>query len=1619
MKLKQNNTIVRSVKLGTPIQNVRKTITLDSAAAIAAIESLIDSNRIRDLVDSAYVQSRQNYLDSNTISAFIDSAYIQVRDRLRDSLEFLDSAEVIQLIDSAYVQARQDNPFTQLRESNGNIVLSGGFLPDSANVSLGSPTQPFAELHLSSGSVYLGKNKLSVDSDNDFKIETQSGDIANIIVDHVHFGLQKNDLRLDSNGQLIFADKALSTNLGFNLKGNVLADLNGIDLSGLDSSKFLQYNGTDWVVVDIDSAYIQARQNYLDSGTITSFIDSAYVQARQSDFFRDSAFVTDIVDQVYIQTLDRFRDSLEFLDSAEVIQLVDSAYVNARLDTTKFLDSAEAIALTDPLYMDSTEVTTLVDSAYIQERQYYFNNIREDSNGFIRLDNHILPENGKTIYLGSYGNRLGGIFANFGVFGANTVYVGNIGLSESGGTFSITDTQFDSFGFPLPPDSTSTVRKIVTIDPSGNSDFDIKGIIDSTYIDQLIGYKYLDSIEIDSAFIDARVRHLYLDSIEAKTLIDSRVNTSFIDNRVGHLYMDSIEVFTMVDSAYIQARQNYLDSATISAFIDSAYISIRDRFRDSLEFMDSAEVIGLVDSAYIESRIGTTFVQGITTVGAPSDSSFDDGAITSAHPDRLEQGMTVADGLDYLNEVILNVHKNTYVQSVTFTADQTEGGAGLRVTLNLDFEGNADRFDIDWGDGDITENTADTTPSHTYSTNDGSPYTVKVSAKNTQGSGVGSVAEFERQDYIIIFTANPTVSFKAYDNEVDGTEITHWNDGDTVYFENTTTNTNIEGAQIQYVWDWNDGTLNDEVNSDSDAGGVLGPRIAHKFAPQSNTDVKRDVTLTLSIHTTADPSVIPTDDVNQYKIFDIHTIVLSSSSPLVGINKQETSGYNATLVNGTTEVIGSYAEFGNQFKYTFGDGDINLVNVGSGAPGDAGVPITHKYSLSDDDQANGVSQQYTAKLELLSDHTLSPFTSDEFTYTIEPEVRVTLLAEADTVSDGSNDNARTLYDGNDLDLRDRRIINFTADHQNATSFTFSRNGNGIGSGSDATLQFTETSLGTYTAEVDVTGTPGTVLQAADDTVSYQLKPIPGVLNDLSTKTLEWETRTSYRDPHLCSGYSKLPLRNLISDGQNLDDPQYLYYFTGTNASIKTLTDVGGANPGDDLFLKAGTSGFTQSNITFTGFTANDIGTNGTITINAIRDAHQVEASYPSRFYNLFDADILVPRDNIVGAKEWYLSQEIDGDSPGTNGIYAINDNLTDCATVDIGNISEDTPGSIRYASGIKYFNTGGAISVSGSTVSQLTGQAFYGPASRNDVVEIQVYQTFEGSGNPLGTTTKGIGWSQILHDTELDSGIPKPDIGRTEAYALKEYPIQLTGSNVKSRVSLKWRINSPINATDYLGFPQTINMWSGSYTGINELSIPVSSSLGGTYSDNGIRILNFENIQSDTPTYSGSVDYYTDNPYTSSYVATDGHPQALVKYGVIEHDTVNYQNVVPVGPDRSSVNGIQYFTFAFRRSQVANFSIRLNANNGVSAIRIAAPGTSISGWADCSAQYEGAGVPTLNGSNGCASTGGDIIPLNTPVNSTFTMTLGEESLSFATGNVCLVHIGLSSNQTITTLEIGE
>ena len=240
-----------------------------------------------------------------------------------------------------------------------------------------------------------------------------------------------------------------------------------------------------------------------------------------------------------------------------------------------------------------------------------------------------------------------------------------------------------------------------------------------------------------------------------------------------------------------------------------------------------------------------------------------------------------------------------------------------------------------------------------------------------------------------------------------------------------------------------------------------------------------------------------------------------------------------------------------------------------------------------------------------------------------------------------------------------------------------------------------------------------------------------------------------------------------------------------------------------------------------------------------------------------------------------------------------------------------------------------------------------------------------------------------------------------------------------------FRSSSVVNITD-----KYIQVYSASLTGFDEENIPVSDSLGTTFDDDGKRVTGFGSF-ADTPSFAGGTNYYTSNAFTGS-VTVAGTSEAIVRFGTLKHFTTDLSSgYLPAGPDlNTSRSGNQYITFAFRRATVANFDIAINSSTGVKGVFIAAPGTAIdsasglNGWVSGSIQYGGSGVPGSdtgnggNGSNGCALTGSDVIPTDTGINASYTMTLGSENSSNATGNNVLVRIALGSGQTLTSVSVG-
>ena len=1043
--------------------------------------------------------------------------------------------------------------------------------------------------------------------------------------------------------------------------------------------------------------------------------------------------------------------------------------------------------------------------------------------------------------------------------------------------------------------------------------------------------------------------------------------------------------------------------------------------------------------AYVDNKVGAgggtdasgNVVGNLVTLGTPTDSSLTtDGAF---------QGLTtdtkVTDAIDDLNEVVENIRNNAFVKSVSFEADVTTGGAGLTVTLTTTVVGNANRITVNWGDGTTDTDLTDFTPSHTYSSNVGSPFSVTVTVRNTAGSGSGSSATATRTDYIIIFTANPSVAWAAYAAPTGGSPINFWDDGATVYFQNNTTN--IGSATIQFTWEWGDGSSDDVITDDTAAGGTAGARLAHTFTASTEQEVQRTVQLTLDSHNTADPSVIPVGPVSDvFEIYDTHTptVTLDDNS---GINESATSGHPVVFSNTTETTVGSQSTYGITYQYQWGDGTSNNnVNAGSGAAGDHGQNISHTFTLSGSDQANGTARDYTGNLRILSNHTSSPFVTSDFTVHVEPDVRASISGTSDTVSDASGDNAFTVYDETTYDGTDLFNVTVTNTTQNADSYVYawndgSSNDNVTEDGSSpgsigATLghSFTGVSTGSYNLNFTASGTPDITAQTdSDNSITFTMKAKPAAPSGLSSKSITLSSSAQGTSPRLASGFTDNSATNPISATQNLSTSTVRRYTSGT----KSTSTASNFHDGLSGTLSADLNGVvTGSQRTFTT-ALSETGTTGKLVVTSNVDQHNVSSSVRTGFYQVASAraDVNVASDIAVGVSDLRLTHSTTGN---TNYVTLVKDDMTASPSFgSVGTITESSGGSKRFISGIPFYNTGSpTLQIAGVTINNLVGQAY---TNQSNIVEVD-----NASGSPI--TNQDYTYANIDGETTmLDGGTPKVNTGTASAYAIATLSVPISSSSMRlyeGKIKIRARnVNGTASYSTYNS--PTIAVHTNSATGLLETAIPVADSLGnGTFTDDGKRIFDFNGDTTDTPSYTGSTNFYTNSLYSESAdPGVQGTKEASVFNGTLQHLTTDFSSGrLPVGPNRSGDTGTQYFTFAFRRQVVANFDLSITSSSGVSGIFIAAPGTAIdsasglNGWLDCTLTYGGSGVPGSdtgnggNGSNGCAFTSGDRFSTGSALSGSKTMTLGAENMTNATGNVVLVRIALASGQSVSAISIG-
>jgi len=551
------------------------------------------------------------------------------------------------------------------------------------------------------------------------------------------------------------------------------------------------------------------------------------------------------------------------------------------------------------------------------------------------------------------------------------------------------------------------------------------------------------------------------------------------------------------------------------------------------------------------------------------------------------------------------------------------------------------------------------------------------------------------------------------------------------------------------------------------------------------------------------------------------------------------------------------------------------------------------------------------------------------------------------------------------------------------------------------------------------------------TATDQLKvydPSIAAPSGLSSKTLTFGESSVGTSPRLASGYTDNSSEDSVTVGQSVT--RITTSSAGTDTESSVLSSF--AYNGDSGNINAVVDGDVSGTITFSS--GSDVGSNGNIEVTAESDYQLLNSSGSSTsfasstfspgLYKGFKAKVSVTSTDLAVGSHSFKMQHTD--SGNTNVVSFIKDDVTATPTVDMSSatLTEGGAGTLAYESGIPYYTNNATLTLSGVEVYDWIGQTY-----RNDSTPFDVTNgtNFEGTSGSV-ISTAGHSYNALDGSiTYLSGGIPIANTGKTSgsAYAIGDITVNV-GAGGTGVEQLKAKLDNVNGTGSYSEFTGTKVQAKNSNSGVYE-TIAVADSLGATHDDDGLRITGFPS--GDNPTFSSSTNYYTGSVWSGSQTIA-GTQEAVTRFGTLSHFTTDLSSgYLPAGPDLATGrSGAQYFTFAFRRTAMANFTVRLTGT--VSGFFIAAPGTSIdsasslSGWLDAGITYGGSGTPGANtgsggnGSNGCAFTSGDrIIDGTSYSNDTFTLTLGDQNGTDSFGNQILVRIKLESGDSVTALSI--
>jgi hypothetical protein len=1039
------------------------------------------------------------------------------------------------------------------------------------------------------------------------------------------------------------------------------------------------------------------------------------------------------------------------------------------------------------------------------------------------------------------------------------------------------------------------------------------------------------------------------------------------------------------------------------------------------------------NGAGLSNVIASGGVGNTITLGTPTDGSL---TANVAYPG-WTTGTFVTDGLDDLNQVSLNIANSTYVGNAYIIANVYSGPSPLTVAFTSFYIGNPNSFLWQFGDGTANATTANAV--HTFSNTLGGTFTVNFTAFNTNGTYNGNAANGAKGSTssanisnIVLYTPSPIPSFTLSSNS--------FNTGNSIIITNTSE------YVVWYDLSFGDGTAN--FVAGPGLGNTAFTNVTHQYnSVSSNADSLYSAVLSGTSNTAGPGNVTVVSSASNVKVFAPQTgnvfVTANRANVINGLG-------GISFRNDSNGTPGNTASFGAQqlYNFNYGDGNISNVNVGTGIAGNpAAANVTNTFVLSAANQAGNVYQQFTANLYLYTGYSSSPAQSGNITITIEPQVRGNYIGTtANVVTDATANtgNARVGYLYTDYNTSNRSTFTFQNTSQNSNlanwswgDSTFSNGVSNVGN----TLH-TYNSTGAFTVALTANGTPNGITSTAQSNTISNVGYIFIAVNPTAPTNLSGFSNLAIANtsqgtsPLLAAGATDASGGNIVANGTSVTR-------FATTTPIATAANIINANTGiSSTQLTANLFAYVNNveagNVTFSNV-SNTVGTSGALVITQDRDLHVANAAVPSYFYKVFNANISCALSSLsTGYNNYKLVDSVTGN---TNYVGFVKDNLNSAPSLVTASTTlvEATAGTYRYISGIPYYNTGSpTITIATLAVANLSGQTFRSA----DPFVLASGTVIEGSGAILSATqTKALGTINNAGNSFLTGANLNANVGVGSSYTLGNLTANLTGAN-NSVATLQANIFNVIGTSATVQLPANIQMYAGANSGVNEQAITCTPTAN---TQAAIRIV--MSTAGNTPVFSNSTNFYTANAWSGAQTIA-GTPEAVVRYGVLKQYAVDLSTgYLPVGPNLSVTGGrtsTQYFTFAFARPSLANFDIRLTTTTGVAGVWLAAPGTTIdtggfssptpgfpgptstiNGWLEASTQYAGSGVPGAatgtggNGSNGCALTGADVIPLNTAIsNVAYTMTLGSQNAANSTGTNILIRIALAAGQSITDLQIG-